>query len=213
MHSHHTRGCQLLATILGAVSYLSASRRAKTRRTHARSSPHPYQPCHLLCPLSLLCLHASLMTAALPRITHTLLQASYPQLTCLQPGGIGAAAGGGHVELLPLARSAAPSTQKLPALLSLSRLAQHVLGAPLDKSQQTSDWGARPLSAAQVAYAAADVVVLVEITHALLSALPDGARRGLLASLSQPGGAAHHMDGAASGGRRRRGPAARSAGN
>eukprot|EP00198_Chlamydomonas_reinhardtii_P001152 XP_001690487.1 predicted protein [Chlamydomonas reinhardtii] len=44
-----------------------------------------------------------------------------------------------------------------------------VLGKPLDKEQQRSDWAARPLSESQLAYAAADVACLVSVFDALTS--------------------------------------------
>ncbi len=45
------------------------------------------------------------------------------------------------------------STRALRSV-GLSTLALHVLGRPLDKSMQMSDWEARPLSQRQVVYAA-----------------------------------------------------------
>jgi hypothetical protein len=42
---------------------------------------------------------------------------------------------------------------------SLSALSNAVLGAPLDKAEQTSDWQCRPLSRGQIVYAAWDAVV------------------------------------------------------
>lgn len=50
--------------------------------------------------------------------------------------------------------------KKLPGL---SKLAQKILGKPLDKSLQVSDWSARPLTAAQLEYAALDAWVLLRI--------------------------------------------------
>ena len=41
------------------------------------------------------------------------------------------------------------------------------LGRRLDKQEQCSDWDRRPLSASQVAYAAADAAVLIEIAMAM----------------------------------------------
>ena len=40
--------------------------------------------------------------------------------------------------------------------LTLAALASHLLGSDLDKSHQSDDWGVRPLSPAQLAYAAGD---------------------------------------------------------
>jgi hypothetical protein len=53
---------------------------------------------------------------------------------------------------------------------SLSAVARRALGRPLDKRQQASDWGARPLTDAQVAYAANDAHVLLVLYDCLLSA-------------------------------------------
>ncbi|TYZ58102.1 hypothetical protein PybrP1_006694 [[Pythium] brassicae (nom. inval.)] len=52
---------------------------------------------------------------------------------------------------------------------SLSTAATRVLGKPLDKSMQLSDWDARPLSAAQMHYAALDAFCLVQILQAIAS--------------------------------------------
>jgi len=45
----------------------------------------------------------------------------------------------------------------------LKHVAEAWLGQTLDKSQQCSEWCRRPLSAAQLAYAATDAVVLLGI--------------------------------------------------
>ncbi len=55
----------------------------------------------------------------------------------------------------------------LGGMLSLAKLVQQMLGQTLDKAETTSNWLIRPLSAAQIAYAAEDVRVLVPI-HAQL---------------------------------------------
>ncbi|CAE7423548.1 RH56 [Symbiodinium natans] len=52
------------------------------------------------------------------------------------------------------------SKKKLPGL---SKLAQKLLGKPLDKSLQVSDWKMRPLTAEQLQYAALDAWVLLRI--------------------------------------------------
>jgi hypothetical protein len=117
------------------------------------------------------------------------LRESYPWLPLFAPGGGGGgntsassssggggAGGGGegaggaplvlHVDLLQLTRAALPKMANL-ASISLTRLVEQLLGAPLDKAQQRSDWGARPLGSAQRAYAAADAAVLVALFDAL----------------------------------------------
>lgn len=52
--------------------------------------------------------------------------------------------------------------------MSLSRLAAAVLGKPLDKTQQISNWEQRPLSHQQQVYAAVDGHVLTVVFDALL---------------------------------------------
>jgi ribonuclease D len=55
----------------------------------------------------------------------------------------------------------AASLAGLGAMQSLAKLVQSLLGEVLDKSETTSDWLKRPLSAAQIEYAATDVRVLL----------------------------------------------------
>ncbi|XP_064420329.1 exonuclease mut-7 homolog isoform X2 [Latimeria chalumnae] len=50
----------------------------------------------------------------------------------------------------------------------LSQLVQHVLGKPLDKTEQLSNWEKRPLRQAQIIYAANDAYCLLEVYNALL---------------------------------------------
>nr|XP_060464061.1 exonuclease mut-7 homolog isoform X2 [Panthera onca] len=52
-------------------------------------------------------------------------------------------------------------------LRGLSLLVQQVLGKPLDKTQQLSNWDRRPLSEGQLVYAAADAYCLLEVHQAL----------------------------------------------
>lgn len=58
-------------------------------------------------------------------------------------------------------------TQRKGSNVSLSRLAEQVLGKPLDKAARMSDWNARPLSAAQQRYAALDAWSLVSVYETL----------------------------------------------
>lgn len=56
-----------------------------------------------------------------------------------------------------LALARAVPYHRLPvASFSLASLARHLMGAQVDKGPQRSDWGVRPLSPEQLAYAAAD---------------------------------------------------------
>lgn len=65
-----------------------------------------------------------------------------------------------------------------------------VLGMPLDKGQQRSEWAARPLSAEQLHYAAADAYVLLSIFDAVLETeapaapAPSAAARALFEVMS-----------------------------
>ena len=51
--------------------------------------------------------------------------------------------------------------------MSLTALVELVLGLPLDKTQQCSSWGGRPLRPLQLRYAAADAHALVALYQAL----------------------------------------------
>jgi ribonuclease D len=60
---------------------------------------------------------------------------------------------------------------------NLGGLIEAETGSPLDKSQQQSDWSKRPLSEAQLSYAANDVIYLPEIANTLTAQV---ASKGLL---------------------------------
>jgi len=112
------------------------------------------------------------------------LAATLPGLPVFGGGGGGGGGVGrpaplsGHVDLVLLARAASDASPPVagggggllaglwptPSLASLT--ATH-LGAFLDKSARRSDWSARPLTDAQLAYAAADAHVCVALFEAL----------------------------------------------
>ena len=67
----------------------------------------------------------------------------------------------------------------------LRDLCREFLGVDLDKNQQTSDWGAENLTAAQKKYAAADVIYLHALREKLDYMLEREARTGLAAACFQ----------------------------
>ncbi len=68
----------------------------------------------------------------------------------------------GFVDTLQLARVAL----SLPSY-SLASVVEHLFGLPLDKTLRTSNWRRRPLSRAQIAYAASDARVTLGVYDAL----------------------------------------------
>ena len=105
----------------------------------------------------------------------TRMKASYPHLASLRQRPEPKA----MVDVKQLAHAASANRSNLR--VGLATLTKMVLGATLSKEQQCSDWSRRPLSAAQVAYAAADAFYLtlifdkcVEKSHGkLLASLDD----------------------------------------
>ncbi|XP_076025280.1 exonuclease mut-7 homolog [Genypterus blacodes] len=65
----------------------------------------------------------------------------------------------------------------------LSLLVRQILGKPLDKTEQMSNWKKRPLRTSQIRYAAADAYCLLDVYSALSG---DPARFGLPADLRAP---------------------------
>lgn len=61
----------------------------------------------------------------------------------------------------------APAVDGATGPRGLSLLVQQVLGKPLDKTQQLSNWDRRPLGEGQLVYAAADAYCLLEVFWAL----------------------------------------------
>ncbi len=59
---------------------------------------------------------------------------------------------------------------------ALATLLEQEFGVSQSKSMQTSDWGKRPLSSAQVTYACQDVVHLIPLYRSLLNALREAGR-------------------------------------
>jgi ribonuclease D len=51
--------------------------------------------------------------------------------------------------------------------MSLAKMSLFFFGCPLDKSQQKSKWGRRPLSPRQINYAALDAFILIDIVDQL----------------------------------------------
>jgi hypothetical protein len=110
----------------------------------------------------------------------TRMKASYPHLASLRQRSEPKA----MVDVKQLAHAASANRSNLR--VGLATLTKMVLGATLSKEQQCSDWSRRPLSAAQVAYAAADAFYLnlifdkcVEKSHGkLLLSLDDVVKLG-----------------------------------
>lgn len=66
----------------------------------------------------------------------------------------------------------------------LSTLCQSLLGKPLDKSMQCSDWQARPLTARQINYAALDSLCLILLFQKFQQVLPAGVMSMVVSSSS-----------------------------
>jgi hypothetical protein len=89
---------------------------------------------------------------------------SYPQLL---PGSSTGSPPGWDVQaLVDLQQLVAPSNPR-KFQPSLSSVVRRVCGLPLDKGQQMSDWGERPLTREQLQYAAVDAHVLTVLYNCL----------------------------------------------
>jgi len=97
------------------------------------------------------------------------LQSSYPHLPVFQQGG--AAAVGKRVPVVEILSLSRRSNQRLARVgrVSLEVLVQRVLTRSIDKEQQCSDWGQRPLTPAQIRYAADDAYVVVAMFDAAIA--------------------------------------------
>jgi hypothetical protein len=76
--------------------------------------------------------------------------------------------------------AAAPSTS-----VALTNIADLYLGKPLDKRLRMSDWTKRPLTPAQMRYAALDALVLVRILDKMRETLPPDALEAVLRRCTQ----------------------------
>jgi ribonuclease D len=77
----------------------------------------------------------------------------------------------GLVDTLRLARRALRLRS-----FSLASVSEHLLGTPLDKTHQQSDWRRRPLSRAQLDYAALDARVALQVYQELSARLEEAGR-------------------------------------
>ncbi|WP_348729353.1 ribonuclease D [Rheinheimera texasensis] len=69
--------------------------------------------------------------------------------------------------------------------MGYARLVEQMLGVVVDKTESRTDWLARPLAETQLQYAANDVVYLLQLTPALLAALPSARARDILLAEGQ----------------------------
>lgn len=78
-----------------------------------------------------------------------------------------------HVDILMLARISQDGTSTLSSKIGLNTLVSKVLGKSLDKEEQISDWGARPLTDSQIQYAVSDVSCLIDIYDSIVEQYPE----------------------------------------
>ncbi|GMI04800.1 hypothetical protein TrRE_jg8009, partial [Triparma retinervis] len=93
------------------------------------------------------------------------LAASFPHMSCFTEVH-------NVIDLAPLGRVANPSTSP-SSLTSLSKTAQVELNVRLNKGQQMSLWDRRPLTSAQVEYAAVDAAVCVRLFESMRRKIDD----------------------------------------
>ncbi|XP_069465883.1 exonuclease mut-7 homolog isoform X2 [Ambystoma mexicanum] len=107
----------------------------------------------------------------------------------LQKHHTGRKEGARSVEVLAEGPDSSNNGYKQPEK-GLSLLVQHVLGKPLDKTQQLSDWEKRPLREEQIVYAACDAYCLLDVYEALCA---DPAHFGLSLNLADCRNGTHIM--------------------
>ena len=79
-----------------------------------------------------------------------------------------------HVDILQLARESTFGDHNTSfKRMGLNKLAMKVLQQELDKNEQLSDWGQRPLDQKQIDYAVADVACVAEIYEKIVEHKPD----------------------------------------
>ncbi|XP_054704340.1 exonuclease mut-7 homolog isoform X18 [Grus americana] len=123
----------------------------------------------------------------IPRANIHFLQTWEETLQCwekvlqLQKSSIDWKKGGRKVNVLSLEQSYEDRGFRQPEK-GLSLLVQHVLGKPLDKTEQLSNWEKRPLREEQILYAASDAYCLLEIYEKLCK---DPASFGLSSDLTE----------------------------
>ncbi|XP_075628212.1 exonuclease mut-7 homolog isoform X8 [Balearica regulorum gibbericeps] len=123
----------------------------------------------------------------IPRANIHFLQTWEETLQCwekvlqLQKSSIDWKKGGRKVDVLSLEQSYEDRGFRQPEK-GLSLLVQHVLGKPLDKTEQLSNWEKRPLREEQILYAASDAYCLLEIYEKLCN---DPASFGLSSDLTE----------------------------
>ncbi|XP_009874077.1 PREDICTED: exonuclease mut-7 homolog, partial [Apaloderma vittatum] len=99
----------------------------------------------------------------------------------LQKSAIDWRKGGWEVDVLSPEQSCEERGFRQPEK-GLSLLVQHVLGKPLDKTEQLSNWEKRPLREEQILYAASDAYCLLEVYEKLSK---DPASFGLSSDLTE----------------------------
>lgn len=99
---------------------------------------------------------------------------SYPWMPCFQKQGKSIKPILSHVDVLILARLSTFAHSNIGLKkIGLSSLCSKILHKYLEKEEQLSDWGQRPLTDSQKEYAVADVACVVDIYQAIMNESPD----------------------------------------